>query len=64
LPARRPESILEPLSLIDTEGEVIAGLWAEDSLEPFSLRPVVWDPLFSHPDVGPLMLPILLHREV
>ena len=29
-------------------------------LEAVGLRPAAWDPLFSHRDVGPLMMPILL----
>jgi uncharacterized protein len=54
------EGILEPLFLIDPTGEVIADLWAEGFLEAVGLRPAAWDPLFSHRDVGPLMMPILL----
>ena len=52
--------ILEPLFLADAEGEVIADLWAEGFLEAVGLEPAAWDPLFSHRDAGPLMMPILL----
>ncbi|MFH5927509.1 UPF0149 family protein [Roseomonas xinghualingensis] len=52
--------ILDPLFLADAEDEVIADFWAEGFLEAVSLRPAVWDPLFSHRDAGLLMTPILL----
>jgi uncharacterized protein len=54
------EGVLEPLFLTDAEGEVIADLWAEGFLEAVGLRPSAWDPLFSHRDAGPLVMPILL----
>jgi len=54
------EGVLEPVFLTDTTGETIADFWAEGFLEAVGLRPAAWDPLFSHRDAGPLMMPILL----
>lgn len=50
----------QPVFLTDTIGETIADFWAEGFLEAVGLRPAAWDPLFSHRDAGPLMMPILL----
>ncbi|MBX6740976.1 MAG: UPF0149 family protein [Acetobacteraceae bacterium] len=49
-----------PLLLTDAGGKVIADLWAGGFLAAVGLRPAAWDPLFSHRDAGPLMMPILL----